>query len=241
MGRTIQLQQKELAEQKTQALQNEQLIKLGALAASTAHELGTPLGTMQLVVEELQDEPKLNTSNRQLIVLKNQITRCKEALSILSASVGSAPLESGEPMTIQQFINELLENWQQSRPEINIKSNWQGDSPGPQILAEKSLQQAIKNILDNAANVSPDYVFCEAQLAQQELVLKISDHGPGIALDEQHKFGHQPISENSTGLGLGLFLSHGIIKRFGGNVSLTNLKQGGLQTTVSLPLNTLLV
>jgi len=241
MGRTIQLQQKELAEQKTQALQNEQLIKLGALAASTAHELGTPLGTMQLVVEELQDEPKLSTSNRQLIVLKNQITRCKEALSILSASVGSAPLESGEPMTIQQFTNELLEDWQQSRPEINIKSNWQGDSPGPQILAEKSLQQAIKNILDNAANVSPDYVFCEAQLAQQELVLKISDHGPGIALDEQHKFGHQPISENSTGLGLGLFLSHGIIKRFGGNVSLTNLKQGGLQTTVSLPLNTLLV
>ena len=64
MGRTIQLQQKELAEQKTQALQNEQLIKLGALAASTAHKLGTPLGTMQLVVEELQDEPKLNTSNR---------------------------------------------------------------------------------------------------------------------------------------------------------------------------------
>ena len=103
------------------------------------------------------------------------------------------------------------------------------------------MQQAIKNILDNAANVSPDYVFCEAQLAQQELVLKISDHGPGIALDEQHKFGHQPISENSTGLGLGLFLTHGIIKRFGGNVSLTNLKQGELQTTVSLPLNTLLV
>lgn len=123
MGRTIQLQQKELAEQKTQALQNEQLIKLGALAASTAHELGTPLGTMQLVAEELQDEPKLNTSNRQLIVLKNQITRCKKALPILSASVGSAPLESGEPMTIQQFINELLEDWQQSRPEINIKSN----------------------------------------------------------------------------------------------------------------------
>lgn len=101
------------------------------------------------------------------------------------------------------------------------------------------MQQAIKNILDNAANVSPDYVFCEAQLAQQELVLKISDHGPGIVLDEQHKFGHQPISENSTGLGL--FLSHGIIKCFGSNASLTNLKQGGLQTTVSLPLNTLLV
>lgn len=241
MGRIIQLQQQELSEQKTQALQNEQLVKLGTLAASTAHELGTPLGTMQLVVEELQDETIGDKNKSQLSVLRNQIKRCKEALSVLSASVGTAPLESGEPMEIQKFVGEMLQDWQHSRPDINVKTNWQGVSKGPKIIAERSLKQAIKNILDNAADVSPEFVLCEAFLNQKELVFKVSDHGPGIILEKDKVLGQQPISKKTKGMGLGLFLSHGIIKGFGGNVSLNNVREGGLETTISIPLQTLAV
>ena len=106
MGRTIQLQQKELAEQKNNALENEQLVKLGTIAASTAHELGTPLGTMQLVIEDLEENDLSNKNNKQLATIRDQIKRCKEALSVLSASVGSAPLEKGEPMRLYHFITD---------------------------------------------------------------------------------------------------------------------------------------
>jgi len=241
MGRTIQQQQKELAEQKTQALQNEQLIKLGTIAASTAHELGTPLGTMQLVIEDLEECNEASNNSGQLNILKDQISRCKEALSVLSASVGSAPLEKGEPMMTQDFVNELLDDWNNSRPDINIKRSWKGEIPGPKIIAERSLKQAIKNILDNAANASPDYVSCDVISEPQTLTLLISDRGPGIQLSDTENIGKQPISEKSTGLGLGLFLSHGIIKRFGGKVSLKNSNKGGLQTTIYLPLQTISV
>lgn len=242
MGRTIQLQQKELVEQKTQALQNEQLVNLGTIAASTAHELGTPLGTMQLIIEDLQQELHDNEENRtQLMVVKDQIIRCKEALSVLSASVGSAPLEKGEPMLVHNFINELLEDWKTSRPEISIQTSWQGKTPGPKIIAERSLKQAIKNILDNAANASPNYVSCETILEPKVLTLLVSDRGPGIQLQDSKSIGKQPITEKSNGLGLGLFLSHGIIKRFGGNVSLKNNNEGGLITTISLPLQSLAI
>ena len=236
MGRTIQLQQKELAEQKAQALQNEQLVRLGTIAASTAHELGTPLGTMQLVVEDLQKD---ESSSSKLNTLKDQIKRCKEALSVLSASVGSAPLEKGEAMRVHSFINELLDDWKTSRPEISVQSSWQGESPGPKIIAERSLKQAIKNILDNAANASPDYVSCDSILEPKALTLLVTDRGPGIQLQDSKRIGQQPITEKSNGLGLGLFLSHGIIKRFGGNVSLKNSSEGGLITTISLPLQSL--
>lgn len=251
MGRTIQLQQKELAEQKTQALQNEQLVKLGTIAASTAHELGTPLGTMQLVVEELQEmsgqeNNRSESHNSQIHILEDQINRCKEALSVLSASVGSAPLEQGKPMLIEYFINELLEDWQNSRPEVRIKTSWQGNSSGPKIIAERSLNQAIKNILDNAANVSPEEISCEVNLEQHALTLLISDRGPGIQLDDSASLGQQPLTQDNNqtpakGLGLGLFLSHGIIKRFGGKVSLKNRNEGGLQTTIYLPLQNLII
>ncbi len=241
MGRTIQQQQQKLAEQKTQALENEQLVKLGTIAASTAHELGTPLGTMQLVIEELEESGIKENDNTQLNILKDQITRCKDALSVLSASVGSAPLEKGEPMCIHNFVNELLDDWKNSRPEINIKSSWQGDTPGPEMIAERSLKQAIKNILDNAANASPDYISFEAILEAKALILLVSDRGPGIHLDTSEHIGQQPLTEKSNGLGLGLFLSHGIIKRFGGKVTLQNCNKGGLQTTISLPLQTLAI
>ena len=245
MGRTIQQQQKQLVEQNTQALQNEQLIKLGTIAASTAHELGTPLGTMQLVVEELSEEKNTEDRSHQLNTIKDQIQRCKDALSVLSASVGSAPLEKGKPMLIHNFINELLQDWKHSRPEVNIQITWQGETSGPKIIAERSLKQAIKNILDNAANVSPEYVHFEAILEQETLTLLVTDHGPGIHLDDAEIIGQKPLtlkdSKQSKGLGLGLFLSHGIINRFGGKVSLKNCSEGGSKTTILLPLETLAV
>ncbi len=245
MGRTIQQQQKRLSDQETQALQNEQLVKLGTIAASTAHELGTPLGTMQLVVEELAEDENINKNSYQLNTLKTQIKRCKDALSILSASVGSAPLEKGEPMLIHSFFSELVQDWQDSRPEVNIKTSWQGETPGPKIIAERSLKQAIKNILDNAANVSPEYVNCEAVLESHTLKLLVTDRGPGLDLDDSENIGQQPFIQShnnqSKGLGLGLFLSHGIVKRFGGKVSLKNSSKGGLQTTILLPLQNLVV
>ncbi len=241
MGRTIQLQQKELAEQKTNALQNEQLVRLGTIAASTAHELGTPLGTMQLVVEDLEENDLTEGENKQLDTLKDQIKRCKEALSVLSASVGSAPLEKGEPMPLHSFINELLDDWKAARPEVNIETTWKGNTPGPEIIAERSLKQAIKNILDNAANVSPEHVCFDTVFEPQALTLLISDHGPGIHLNDSELIGQQPLTDKRKGLGLGLFLSHSIIKRFGGKVSLKNRAEGGLVTTISLPLDALMI
>lgn len=241
MGRTIQLQQKELSEQKTNALQNEQLVRLGTIAASTAHELGTPLGTMQLIVEDLEENDSAQKNTKQIDTLKDQIKRSKEALSVLSASVGSAPLEKGEPMLLRTFVTELLDDWRASRPEVHIESKWESDSTGPEIIAERSLKQAIKNILDNAANVSPQYVCCEAIFESQTLTLLVSDQGPGIHLDDTETIGQQPLTDKSKGLGLGLFLSHSIIKRFGGKVSLKNRSEGGLLTTISLPLNALTI
>ncbi len=243
MGRTIQSQQKQLAEQKNQDLQNEQLIKLGTIAASTAHELGTPLGTMQLVAEEL--EKNQQQSPAQIITLKNQIQRCKDALSVLSASVGSAPLEKGAPMLIQDFIKDLLHDWKLTRPGVHLETSWSGKTTGPTIIAERSLKQAIKNILDNAANVSPEHVTCDAIVESQSLTLQVFDHGPGLDLVNVDQIGKQPQNSKTTnqskGLGLGLFLSHGIIKQFGGKISLKNHDKGGLLTTITLPLHDLIV
>ncbi len=78
-----------LAEAREQALKNERLVALGTLAAGTAHELGTPLGTMAILTAELQQDYAGEDNSglqRKLAILQRQIERCKEALSSLSSA-----------------------------------------------------------------------------------------------------------------------------------------------------------
>ena len=97
------------------------------------------------------------------------------------------------------------------------------------------MSQAITNILDNAADVSPRAIEWYAHWDQKGCVLEIRDWGPGLTSEAKQKVGKEPYSEKPEGLGLGLFLAHAIIARFGGSVTLFNCDDGGSCTRVQLP------
>lgn len=239
MGNIIRQQQKILMEQRTAAIQNEQVVRLGALAANTAHELGTPLGTMQLVIDELQNRTDLDRSNTQasLELLNKQIARCKKALSVLSTNAGQPQALSGEKMYAATFMHQLLQDWQQSRPDAKLQTEWRKPGQGPMLIADTTLHQAIRNILNNAADVSPQHVRCMIDWQQNTLEITIEDHGPGIPVQQAGALGKMPVTSASDGLGIGLFLSHRIIQAFGGQIRLANLDSHGLQTLILLPIS----
>ena len=156
MGTTLRRQERALAEAREQALRDERLVALGTLGASTAHELGTPLGTMALLVEEIDEVlgPEATEVRGQLDTLRAQIERCKGALSNLSASAGGVQLGGGGVMPIDHYLADVLTQWRRVRPGAAIETDWKGSRPVPQILADRTLTQAVTNILDNAADVS---------------------------------------------------------------------------------------
>jgi two-component system sensor histidine kinase RegB len=216
MGRALRRHQRMLADAREQSLRDEQLVALGTLAASTAHELGTPLATMTLTAEELRDElgDPPGQVVEQLDLLKSQIGRCKEALSVLSASAGNLRATGGGAMSLDRYFASLLEDWLRSRPGVKLESRIEGSDPAPRVVAERTLSQALTNIIDNAADVSRHL---------------------------ERRVGKSPLSSQGSGagLGLGLFLSHGIIERLGGRVTLGERSGGGLETRVDLPLKAL--
>ena len=215
-----------------QAIRDEKLVSLGALAASTAHELGTPLGTIQLIVSELEEN---NISKKDIDVLLAQTQRCKAALSEMSTSAGSVQLEGGTLIGINEYLQKLIVSWSNSRPQIKVSTQFEGDTHS-NILAEKALSKALINLLDNAADASPDSVEISANWNDAEVKITVADQGDGIDPEVLTEIGKKPFSGKPNGIGIGAFLAYEIIRRLGGAVTLKNRPTGGLETAIILPL-----
>ena len=117
---------------------------------------------------------------------------------------------------------------------INIASN----SPRINACFHPVVQQSLLNLLNNAAEASPEQVEVTVHWDERCLYIDIRDYGPGISPEQIEKMGRPISSTKPGGLGLGLFLTHSSLNRHGGQVSLLNADGSGLLTSVALPLQT---
>jgi two-component system sensor histidine kinase RegB len=230
----LELQQKNIAEYREQQLENEQLLAIGTLAAGTAHELGTPLNTMRLLVDEMQIQKPCNTD---INLLSQQIDQCKITLKQLQSTANESATNQYSNQTLHSYFDQLIERWQLMRPELNAKVSYaKCEYPVPDIRFHPTIAQSILNLLNNAADASPSEVEVSISWSDTEVIICIKDFGEGF---EETKVKNQKSfsSSKTDGLGLGLFLSQNTVTRFGGSISLDKLSEGGTMTTLCLPLN----
>ncbi|MGR9106335.1 MAG: ATP-binding protein [Gammaproteobacteria bacterium] len=239
MTNTLRERERKLAQVREDALRDERVVALGTLAAGAAHEMGTPLGTIAILTHELQQEYRCDhykDLNRKLAIVRDQIDRCKEALSVLSASAGELRAESGRLMSVGAYVNQVVRQWQKQQPNINLQFQASGEDPEPNLVADRTLTHALVNILNNAAEVSPQSVEFIAHWNASALVLTILDQGPGIDPAILENAGNNPVSTKETGLGVGLFLAKATITRLGGTLRFSKRRDRGTSIRITLPL-----
>jgi two-component system sensor histidine kinase RegB len=230
-----------MASIREKSLESERALSLGTLAASAAHELGTPLATMAIISKELaQDLLNQPEQLQQLEIIRTQIGRCKEILSSITHNAGQSRADAGQGLTLNQFLQEAIQRWRDTRPATELTVDLTNSSSDPLIFTDRTLSQAIQNLLDNAADASPERVLFNASWNDDTLQIHIRDFGNGLS-DEVKKLLGTPFfsSKNGDGMGLGVYLTEIILAKFGGTLTLSNHNEGGVLTVVKLPLQKL--
>ena len=222
----------ELAALREKQLRDERILALGTQAALAAHELATPLATIQTTAHELAREFANDPDIRaDCQLLEKQAQACKQILTQLAARAQDTP-PVAQPL--DTWLAALLERWQVMRPDARITSQVPPDRRD--FVPPDGLEQAILNVLNNAADAAPGAVSFSAAATDGTLAIDIADRGAGFTPEQKAQAGRVLFSgKPGRGWGVGLALTHATLERAGGSLTLTEREGGGTLARIQLP------
>lgn len=213
------------------------ILALASLAAGAAHSLGTPLGTMRLLVDELKRDARLPADVQADVgLLDEQIEHCRETLGRLTAQGGDRRAEGGRRRGVADWIRETVALWRAQRPHVQPMLRLDTSLEWQSFIADETLAQALANLVDNAANVSPDAVCVSAVCRAGQLVIEVVDRGPGIPPARRALLGHAPVEAGAAGMGVGLYLAQAAVARAGGQLVFLPGEEGGTLVRMEFPI-----
>ncbi|AVQ84021.1 histidine kinase [Variovorax sp. PMC12] len=239
ISRNLRARDARLADLRQRASEEEHIVRMGLLASGAAHELGTPLATLAVILGDWRRLPHFSSDPElltEVAEMELQIQRCKSIVSGILLSAGEARGESSEETTVSTFLDDLIEEWRTTRPieDFEYDNHFGRDLP---MVSDSALKQMICNVLDNALEASPHWLRLEAAHDADALTITVTDAGPGFLPAILKEFGKPyQSSKGRPGGGLGLFLVVNVARTVGGRVAAGNRPEGGAIVKITLPL-----
>lgn len=235
MAEQLRRQEQYQAQRREESMRDQQLLAVATQAAGAAHELGTPLATMSVLLKELRQEYNDPQLSEDLVLLQSQVQLCKESLRQLVRAAEADRRQAILEQTVREWVESVLKRWHLMHPEATYRFHCLGKGSPPRILPPADLGQSLLNLLNNATDASPDNLEVRLDWDPQWISLTIRDHGAGVPLAIAEQIGRPFITTKGKGFGLGLFLSQASVTRAGGTVKLYNHEDGGTLTELRLP------
>jgi len=244
IGRILRERDARLAELRQRAAEEEHIVRMGLLASGAAHELGTPLSTLSVILGDWQHLPTIASEgelHRDVVEMQLQVARCKSIVTNILLAAGGPRAEAPTETGLHAMLDDLAEEWREARnPASFAYAN--RCSLDPLIVSDTGLRQMVFNVLDNALEASPGWVALDVHCDGEALFLDVSDAGPGFSDDVLERLGSPyNTSKGRPGGGLGLFLSVNVARTLGGTLRAKNRPQGGAVVTMTLPLSAIAI
>lgn len=237
-----------LARVQEQILADEHLVSLGTLVAGAAHEFSTPLSNITMIADELLSNPdNASLVKEEAMMLKEQSELCRQQLNFLLRGSNEISEKNSEQLQLSRYLENLLDRWKAMRSDISVESRFNLKN-NPFVTMNRSVSQALLNLLNNAADASLDNglpriaICCESN--QEQLSITIDDYGRGLNEQQMKLAGKVAFSTKNEGMGIGLMLTHATLSRLGGTLTLYPLNRQlpdktGIRARIKLPLERL--
>lgn len=202
------------------------------MLAAMSHDLRTPLTSMRLQVEEVQDS---DLRDRLIANIEEMRQMADASLEFARADADG---EAAEPVDLAELVGEVADGFAEQGQEIDCTDL----APVTATVRPMALRRALRNLVENALRYGTDVtVRLGAEPGQAHV--DVLDRGPGIPEEDMERvfepFVRLETSRNreTGGVGLGLAITRTILRGAGGDVLLANRDGGGLRARIVLPLD----
>ena len=221
------------------------VVGLGKLAAGAAHRLGTPLGTLRILTDDVASRAELPAEvHEDVQLMREQVDHCRDILNGLTREAGQQRAEGGGAVDAFAWARAVAERWQRLRPGAALVIGAgvaDGGEAGAVIVADASLGEALHNLIDNAANAnaraSKGDVAVEVATGREDglVLVEVLDRGPGLDPARVEAARHAPLGGHAEGMGVGLMLAHAAIEHHGGRLEFRSRSGGGTIARMLIP------
>jgi two-component system, OmpR family, sensor kinase len=217
------------------------LVAQREFVANASHQLRTPLTGLRLRLEaaSVKAGPELG---RELEAAEQEVERLARLLTALLtlAREGDRP-PAREAVSVAEAIDQGHERWEERAALSGHRLERDCSDPGIAAVSGEDLAIVLDNLIENALVYSPDggTITLECSRAGEEIVMAVSDGGPGVAPGEEeqvfNRFARGSRSRGTHGTGLGLAIVATLARRWGGSARISNRPQGGARAEIRLP------
>lgn len=198
--------------------------------AAVSHDLKTPITRLRLRAELLDDSKLKDKFQSDLDAMEAMVQ------ATLDYMRGTESQESVVPIDINALLESLQDDASETGGQVKLKGTAQSPYPGRPL----ALKRCLGNLLDNALHYGKQASMCVSDDAER-LIITLQDSGPGIPEAELEKV-FEPFyrlegsrGRHSGGTGLGLGIARNIARAHGGELTLRNRAEGGLEACLELP------
>ncbi|MEO1616566.1 MAG: ATP-binding protein [Planctomycetota bacterium] len=239
----LRARERQLRESQLAQAADRRLESLTTLAAGAAHELATPLSTIDVISRELsrhlEDVPKPESVDHDLRLIDHQLEMCRQILHRMRGAAGDSMAQQWYKTTVGDLIDATLEGVRDPH-RVDVLDAAENVEQQTLWMPEEAVAQAIRNLIHNGldASESSERVRLESRIVGTDVTFTVRDEGQGMSDEVLNRLGDPffTTKEPGRGIGLGLFLTRNVISQLGGSIEFDSKPGQGTFATVTLPI-----